>query len=530
MDYIGEFYNGAYIINKNKLSVNQLDEIYRDLTVQPMGFDLGEKFKIYQETQHNIIIPKFYGLKKFGFDTSKIIPTNKINIKFKGKLRDYQIDISKTIIDSLKKTTGGIMSLYCGGGKTTITLDIICQLNLRALIMVHKSFLLNQWYDRIRQFTTASIGTIRQNKTDINHDIVIGMIQSICKRDYNPKIFENFDIIIIDECHHIASRVFSQALFKIPAKYTIGLSATPDRGDGLTHVIKLFLGDIAVKLERSSIPQVETKIFNYKSSDILFAEKTLWYKKKFRPDIIKMVSNLSQINSRNQFILKIIESIIKSKNRKMVVFSARVSHAKLLKSLTDNLIQKYIQDNIFIEDEVKTGLYIGRLKDYQLTDAAESDIIFATDSMAEEGLDIENLNTILYTTPKKKVIQSNGRILRKPISDYEINPLIIDIADQLSVFCNWKNIREAEYSKLNFNIENYFAYNSEFINIKNYLILFGINKNPKNPAQEFILNNYDADFYEMELQNNFAEFPKKYFDQDINLDHIFQKIDYINLK
>ena len=71
------------------------------------------------------------------------------------------------------------------------------------------------------------------------------MLQSLSMIDYNEDIFSSFGFVIYDECHHLGAETFSKALLKTNFKYTLGLSATTKRADGLTKVFKWFLGDIA---------------------------------------------------------------------------------------------------------------------------------------------------------------------------------------------------------------------------------------------------------------------------------------------
>ena len=113
-------------------------------------------------------------------------------------------------------------------------------------MIVHKSFLLNQWVERIQEFLpTAKIGRIQGPIMDIEGaDIVIGMLQSLSMKNYPESTWSCFGLMIVDECHHISSEVFSRALVTIVTKYTLGLSATMKRKDGLTDVFKMFLGDI----------------------------------------------------------------------------------------------------------------------------------------------------------------------------------------------------------------------------------------------------------------------------------------------
>ena len=73
---------------------------------------------------------------------------------------------------------------------------------------------------------------------------------ALVKKKYPSHIFQHFGLTIIDECHHIAAEVFSNALFQIVTKYMLGLSATMDRKDRLTYVFKMFIGDVVYKKER----------------------------------------------------------------------------------------------------------------------------------------------------------------------------------------------------------------------------------------------------------------------------------------
>ena len=61
-------------------------------------------------------------------------------------------------------------------------------------------------------------------------------------KEYPDSLFEQFGFTIVDECHHIAAEVFSKALPRVCSNVTLGLSATPNRKDGLSKVFHWFLG------------------------------------------------------------------------------------------------------------------------------------------------------------------------------------------------------------------------------------------------------------------------------------------------
>jgi superfamily II DNA or RNA helicase len=362
---------------------------------------------------------------------------------------------------------GGLLSLPCGFGKTVIALYIAYLLKVKTLVMVHKTFLQDQWIDRAKSFTTARMGLIRQSVIDItDKDIVIGMIQSITKRSYNPAIFSEFGLIIVDECHHIASRVFSQAMFKSGARYTLGLSATPERADGLTKVIHWHIGPMLYKKEGTNISHVSALKFNMIITDPLFVEKTQRYQGETLPSVPKMVSNLCQIVKRNQLIVDIIDILRKYTQRKILVLSGRISHLELLKNTIDQHIAIDTAENTLLPDEYHTCYYIGRNTQEERQIAEKTgDLIFASYEMAQEGLDIDRLDTIILATPKKNVVQAIGRVMRKATDN---TPMIIDISDNLSVFFGQGFARKKLYQKNNYILCEFFVDDNSIMTATEY--------------------------------------------------------------
>lgn len=423
---------------------------------------------------------------------------------------------------------------------TTIALCLSHMLKLKTLVIVHKTFLMEQWYERIKQFTDAKIGTIRRKKTDVeNKDIIIGMLQSISMIDYDEKIFEDIGVVIYDECHHFGSRVFSRALMKIRARYNIALSATPKRNDGLTKVLNWFMGDIIAYAARKNDINVYVKIFDYESNDKLFCEKKRWFKGSIKPDVVKMTNNLYNIDDRNQFIINILDILRKNDERKILVLSGRIDHLKILKEKMDKIILKEVNDGKCHENEYKTAFYIGEMKNYELKDAEEADVIFASFAMAEEGLDIDGLNTLMLTTPKKNIIQSIGRIMRKPLKEGDTLPLIIDITDKISVFSKWGKERQEYYKKCKYNVKSFKSFNKEIITVKDYM---NIKKRRKNKeisnenenkkldldlVREYICYEYGEDQYELEKELNFECIDKDFFTYDANLQETLKVEDMI---
>ena len=232
-----------------------------------------------------------------------------INVPFTGDLRDYQVNIVDTYMRAANKPGGGggLLEIPCGRGKTVIALNIMSLLKKKTLIIVHKSFLMSQWIARMEQFIpSARIGKIQGQVIDIEgKDVVIGMLQSLSMKEYPQNMFSSFGLTVVDECHHISSEVFSRSLLKIVTKYTLGLSATMQRKDGLTKVFKMFLGDIVYSEKRESDGTVVVKGVKYEVNDADFNETVYDY--RGNPQYSTMLSKVCTYSHRTEFILEVIK-------------------------------------------------------------------------------------------------------------------------------------------------------------------------------------------------------------------------------
>jgi superfamily II DNA or RNA helicase len=378
---------------------------------------------------------------------------------------------------------------------TCLGIYIAAQLNVKTLVLTHKTFLQEQWIARVKQFTKSDVGIIRQKKVDVDEkDFVIAMIQSLSKRDYDTKIFEQFGLVICDESHHFAARMFSQGIAKAGCKYTLSLSATPYRADGLIKIVNWYLGNVMYKQSLKVNNSVVTKIITFISTDKLFKEKRRYINGSIKPNSVLMISNLLEIESRNKHIINIIDQLRKDPNRKVLVLSERKNHLKLLKKEVDKLIQLDVDANIILENECKTYFYTGDCKRQERYECEQyCDIAFATYQMASEGLDIDRLNCVLLASPKKDINQSVGRILRK---DTGVRPLVIDIVDNLSMFKSQALKRQKFYKDSKYLQHFYYMSNDEIISPYEYLKLI---HDPNEDANQNAPRNF-ADMLEVPIE------------------------------
>ena len=445
MDYISLLSKDGYVLNKNKNSADLIEKIKDELTVEPykfgVSFGIKEKnefFKVFRETEDYLFIPKFYGLERLGQpEKNKEINGETVNISFKGELRDVQKKLINQVMPKLEKDDGGLICLSCGGGKTVLALYIASLINVKTLIIVHKGFLLNQWKERIQQFTDSPIGIIQRDKVETEgKHFVIGMLQSIAKEKYNSDIFMDFGLVIFDEAHHAPSKYFSRALPMITCKKTLALSATPKRSDKLEKVLHWYFGPIIYQYNLEENNTVLTKIYKYNIIHEKFVEK----KQRFTGEVNRhgTITNLITIGRRNRFIIDLVEEILIEEGRKILILSERIEHLQLLKKRLDE------------RNLCTSGFYIGGMKQNKLDESAKCQIIFGTFQMASEALDIKGLNTLIMATPRREIEQTIGRVTRDPNS--KVRPIVIDILDNLDSFIRQGYYRRNFYRKNGYQI------------------------------------------------------------------------------
>ena len=355
----------------------------------------------------------------------------------------YRITVEKLEVDNyygfeIDGNRRFILGDFSVTHNTSISLYILSRLKKKTLVIVHKEFLMNQWIERIQQFLpNAKIGKIQGQIIDIEgKDIVLGMLQSLSMKDYPASLFDSFGLTIIDEVHHISSEVFSCALFKLVTKYMLGLSATMERSDGTTRVFKMFLGDVVYKQERSKDEVVIVRGITYQTNDDEFNELELDFRGK--PASSKMLSKICNYNRRSEFILKVLDDMIKENPKQQIMIIA--SYRNILNYFYEAINHKQI---------ATVGFYVGGMKESALKQTEQKQVVLATYSMAAEGLDIKTLTTLIMSTPMTKIEQSVGRILRQK---HENPPIVVDIIDTHTNFQNQWAKRRRFFKTQNYKI------------------------------------------------------------------------------
>lgn len=418
----------GYAIRLDSKSPEELKRLKEQLTVTPdVNTDYGgtTSYKVYQITQNYILIPRNYLPC-----TNTLSDGQTIHVPFVGTLKDstHQNEAVENVLSGLRDRGSGILSLPTGYGKTTVALYLLSVIQQKTLIVVHKEFLMTQWAERIQQFLpNARVGKIQANVVDTeDKDIVLGMLQSLSKKQYEGSVFDGFGLTIIDETHHVCTRSFSKLFTQINTKYLLGLSATLERKDGLTHVLHWFLGPVLFQVERKQQRQVHVRKIVYKCD---YFNAPFPVNRLRKPNLPEAITKITEIPERNQLIRNIVVECA-SQHRKMLVLTDRRQHC---------------MDLLELLQDFNPGLYIGGMKPNELKASEECDVILATYSLAHEGLDIPALDTLIMASPKSDIVQSVGRILRETLGKQN-TPYVADIVDAWGPF-EYQYFKRCKYYK-----------------------------------------------------------------------------------
>ena len=427
---------------KNNLSISN-PEFYKKLR---MGFWIGNtpaKINFYEVIGNKIRVPYgcIYKLEQFLRNAKDhTIPKHNISIDDEISLYDYQ----ENAVHSVNKRCG-IIKAPAGSGKTQIGIALIKKIGVRSLWLTHTKDLLNQSKKRYQfYFGKDGVGTITNGKVNIGNKVTFATVQTMAKLDL-PKYKNEFDLIIVDECHNVVGsptkvQRFYKVLNNLNARYKYGLTATLHRSDGLVEATKSILGDVIVEISEE---EVKGKILDVgiKKIDTGLKNDNTYLNFDGTINWNKLISYLCNSENRNK---KIINTLIKDSNNSSLILSDRVQHLVDLR----NLLPKKLKDKSVIlssrtkkEDREKA---IADMKN------GNKKYMFATYSLAKEGLDIPRLERLYMTTPKSDyavVIQSIGRVART--FKGKNKPIAYDFVDDIGLLQKKYKDRWRHYRKIN---------------------------------------------------------------------------------
>ena len=373
-----------------------------------------EKLYLMQWDGDTLVLP--YGCLNtvLGFGDCEVIndlPTpTEVNFGCSIPLYDYQHDAMAAMLSAYY----GILQSPAGSGKTQIGIALACAIGRKTLWLTHTRDLLIQSKNRAEQYMDSALtGTITEGRVHIGKGITFATVQTMCNLDLE-RYKDTWDCVIVDECHRVAGTPtavtqFSKVLNALAARHKYGLSATVHRADGMIAATYALLGKIAYQVPDEAVADkiMQVTVFPRPtkvglSKEFLDTDGTIIY--------AKLVNYLVEDFCRNALI---VGDLMLNSDHYNLILSDRLAHLEYLM----NHLPKQLRAQAVMVDGKMTSKKGKAKREQALADmrAGKKRYLFATYSLAKEGLDIPRLDRLYLTTPQKDyavVAQSIGRIAR----------------------------------------------------------------------------------------------------------------------
>ncbi|ACY13434.1 DEAD/DEAH box helicase [Haliangium ochraceum] len=345
-------------------------------------------------------------------------------------LRSYQADACRALGVGVQ----GTAVMPCGSGKTRCGLSLIERLRQPALVLVHTRDLAQQWRERIEDGLGERAGLVAGSARMLA-PITVAMVQTLARMDASAlrEFGQRFGTVILDEAHHAPARVFREVLSHLPGKYRFGLTATPERSDGLTAMLTLCIGP---------------ELFRIGHQELIAAGHLVV------PEVVAVETGASAEASGHAAIVSALVADA-GRNRLITEMAAREARAGCTVLVLSGRVAhcEQLAESLAAEG-VEAVALTSRMPKHKRSDVLERfragtlRVVCAT-SLADEGLDVARLERLILATPARaegRTVQRLGRLMR-PHPDKR-PPVLYDLVDDMPLARRQFAARERAYGKV----------------------------------------------------------------------------------
>lgn len=342
-----------------------------------------------------------------------------VDFNFSGQLRPYQT----AACEAMLRRRFGTLCAPTGAGKTVCGLFLIASRRQPALVIVHTRDLAMQWVERIEQFLgipARDVGMIGSGKSFVGERITVATVQSVYSRAKELK--KRIGHLVVDECHRAPSRTFTVAVTAFDAAYSLGLSATPYRRDGLTSLIFWHLGEMHSRIDGEDLMQSGAIL----RPEIHIVRTSFSTRRDPTEEYSQIIADLTEDGERNALVVDTVAREVRDGKGVGLILSDRKSHCH---RLSDLLRERHGMESMVLTGDIpmpERKCLIERIR------AGQVRAVFATGQLIGEGFDAENLTALFLSTPVRfsgRLVQYLGRVLRP--SPGKARPKVYDFTDSL---------------------------------------------------------------------------------------------------
>ena len=348
-------------------------------------------------------------------------------------LREHQASPSGEFLRFIQRNFYGVLKAQCGAGKSCVNTWVAGHLQKKTLILVDQGNLAGQWQEAFKMVWNKDAAILKSEK-DLEADVVISTFQFLNR---NPEILKKmkdlFGCCVCDEMQISAATTYKKVLMSLNNKYRIGTTATLMKKGFSNEVLTDLIADISVEMKDSNtmIPEI-----HFLPTDVAWCSNN-------PDDFSKILTELSQNDKRNEFIIELIKKEV-LQGRRVLFVGARIEsltylHAKVSEFCSATL---YVGSTTLKQDQA--------LKDEVASGNVQA--VFA-DKKLDKGTDIPSLDVLILSKPTNNeatVTQLVGRIVRA--LEGKPTPIVYDLYDRGNLAWRFAGNRLRWYRGLGYKI------------------------------------------------------------------------------
>lgn len=370
-------------------------------------------------------------------------------------LREYQLQAADKIMaawtrEAPSPLNSGLVVLATGLGKTFVAGEVLRRMSatkpdLRVLVLAHTIDLVYQFdrsiwpFLRADQATAIVSGTERPDWTDLyRFSVVVATRDTVYNAVSKEVELPNFDVVIVDEAHHLGSGTYDEALegLRVGAPngpFLIGLTATPWRPGGAS-LDRWFDGptvslDLVAGLKAGYLANVDYR---------MYTDNVDWHAliklrgDKFSPRAINRTLFIKEWD--DAVIQRTAEAWQEISKPRGIVFCGTVDHADRTAALINSLGFTSARP---IYSRGSTGRVLSPVeRSKTIWDFADGKIgILCAVDVLNEGVDVPDVNLVVFqrvTHSRRIFVQQLGRGLR--LSPGKDKVLVLDFVSDIRRF------------------------------------------------------------------------------------------------
>lgn len=351
--------------------------------------------------------------------------------EFTGTLNKIQQSIKSEVYDILNRTHSILISLFCGAGKTIMSIYLAHRLHYKTAILCHRINLIDQWEYSIKKVCPDARVQVLSSTTKIDSDcdFYIMNVSNVAKRGRDD--FLDVGLLIVDEAHTICTENMSQSLFWFFPKYLIFLTATPDRTDGKGKLLELYTGPEMVMKKMWRPFNAYILNTDFKPESKTGASGRLDWNSVLESQALNM--------ERNTLICDIIRYF---KFRNFLVLCKRVDQGDIIMKM----LKSHGED---------VDVFTGKTRQFN----RDSRILISTYSKTGVGFDHPKLDALIVASDVQEGIEQYvGRVFRRQ----DVVPIVIDIVDKMHTLYKHSLTRKRLYTDIGGDNKDFKRYFDDF--------------------------------------------------------------------